>query len=580
MISLYTTISFYTLVHIALFLVIGYLSKRLQKYSYLKYLSGYFLWSMGFGLGYFLFFSPYKSLQGLSYLIFMLSFIGATNQLICIVFAVSDRIISHKTQLIHVLLLTTLFIILISIKFTILLNILVSTVGLLSTFWFWGKGRSYRLIGPLIFSTTICSLLFAIYKSPDALQIQLLLSILFRIFLSILLVSIAQEQADKEKKLLSEQLHHSEKMDALGQLASGISHDFNNMLAGIVGAAEILKFNEKSEEKIKMIELIMNAAHRAGDLTRKLLTFSRKETKESHAIDIEVILKDTIEILKRTIDKSIEITTTNDATSTVINGDDSMMQNAFLNMGINASHAMPNGGKLEFALNNEELTIEYCKASTFDLIPGMFLEIAIRDTGQGMSFETQQKIFEPFFTTKKEGKGTGLGLAAVYGMIQEHNGAVTVYSEEGKGTVFHLYLPLLDTPKEEKDDQTKEIQKGSGTVLVIDDEYIIRQTVYAELKSLGYKVLLAENGKKGIDVFQQSKNTIDYIILDMIMPEMNGLETLKKIRTLDNTIPVLISSGFSKENELLEIKELEISGFLHKPFKLEELSLALKKAQK
>jgi PAS domain S-box-containing protein len=375
----------------------------------------------------------------------------------------------------------------------------------------------------------------------------------------------------RQKELLTKQLHQSQKMDAIGQLAGGIAHDFNNALSGILNAAELIKRGKYSkEEQNEFLDLIISAADRAGDLTKKLLLFSRKGSKASSPIDIRAITEETVNLLSHVLNKNISLSVEKKADKTTIIGDDAQIQNALMNLAINAGHAMPEGGNLVFSLFNLELNEEYCKASPFSLEPGNYLEITIRDTGCGMTPEIQSHIFEPFYTTKEQGKGTGLGLSTVYGVVVDHNGAITVYSEPDRGTIFHLYFkttgekPILNKPKD--------IPTGSGTILIIEDEELIRITVRAILVSLGYKVIEAENGQVGIEKYKERYSEIDLIILDMIMPVMGGRQTFEKIRGIDKEIPVIISSGFSKEDEMQKIKEGNVAGFLHKPFHREEIA--------
>ncbi len=375
-----------------------------------------------------------------------------------------------------------------------------------------------------------------------------------------------------EEIQLREQLHQSQKMDAIGQLAGGVAHDFNNMLAGIIGAAEILKTSQGSDDITETIDIILNAADRAKYLTRQLLTFSRKGAKASSSINIDEVIQETIALLERTIDKSIELSFNSYAKKNFLIGDSTLLQNAFVNMGINSSHSMPSGGKLIYSTKNVELDRDYCNTSTFDLVPGEYIEVSIEDTGCGIHPDIQDRIFEPFFTTKQQGEGTGLGLAAVYGMVQEHGGAITVYSEFGKGTVFHIYLPVSSEEVYYDATNYEDIKKGSGTILVIDDEEIIRITAQLILTSLGYEVILAENGLEGLNIYKEKQNDIDMIILDMIMPVMGGREALAKIRELNDSIPILISSGFAKEEDLEDISNLGIAGFLNKPFRKLQLA--------
>lgn len=387
-----------------------------------------------------------------------------------------------------------------------------------------------------------------------------------------------RREAEARQAKLSEQLHQSQKMDAIGQLAGGIAHDFNNLLAGIMGFAELLQISEiLSVRQADYVDKIISAADRAGNLTKQLLTFSRRGVKASTPIEIDKIITDTIAMLQRTIDKNIEINFENKASGISIIGDDAILQNAILNISINASHAMPNGGKLIFSTEIVFLDEQYCLFSNFDIKPGDYIELSIRDSGLGMPPEILNRIFEPFFTTKEQGKGTGLGLAMVYSAIQEHSGAINVYSEVGTGTVFHIYLPLAGANRK-KGAITESLIQGNGTILIIDDEELIRITASGLLESLGYKVLQAENGVEGIEVFTRNQSEIDLIILDMIMPIMGGRETFSKIREINQSIPILIASGFAKEADLIALKSQGIAGFLQKPFRMAEISEKVNKA--
>ncbi|MBP7563410.1 MAG: PAS domain-containing protein, partial [Candidatus Cloacimonetes bacterium] len=391
-------------------------------------------------------------------------------------------------------------------------------------------------------------------------------------FQGILLDVSARKFAEEKQAKLTEQLLHSQKMDAIGQLAGGVAHDFNNVLSAIMGSAEMLKLSSLPQEKqLDFINVIITAAKRAGDLTQKLLTFSRKGIKASTPVDCLKIVSDTISLLKHTLNKNISISMESRTTQHTIIGDDSLLQNALVNMGINASHAMPEGGSLIFTLENLELDEEYCHLSPFDIKPGTYLEISVRDTGIGMPPEILSRVFEPFFTTKDQGKGTGLGLAMVYGMVQEHGGAITVYSELGNGTVFHIYLPVVSDISRPADLHEETIY-GTGTILLIDDEELIRITASAILSSLGYQVILAENGEEGVLIFKENMGKIDLIILDMIMPVMGGRETFYHIREISESVPVIIASGFAKEEDMKALKKQGVGGFLQKPFRRAELA--------
>ncbi len=387
-----------------------------------------------------------------------------------------------------------------------------------------------------------------------------------------------RRRAEEEKEKLQFQLIQAQKMEAIGQLAGGVAHDFNNLLGGIIGAGELMRIKGNlSGEQNEYLSMILAASESAGKLTQKLLAFSRKGAKASTTIDCAKVIQDTSEILKHTLDKNIMIIVENKAENTSLVGDDSLLQNALINIGINASHAMPQGGTLTFTLKNIDLDKTYCDASPFEIKPGAYLEISIRDTGCGMPPEILSHIFEPFFTTKEKGKGTGLGLAMVYGAVQKHGGAVSAYSEVGIGTVFHLYLPVsLDSFPLKTASET--LPRGSETVLLIDDEELIRMTARRMLESLGYTVLLAPDGREGVRLFAEKKESIDLIILDMIMPHMGGREAFEQLKKIDPGIPLIIASGFAKEEDVEWLKEQGLSGFLQKPFRSAELASTVHEA--
>lgn len=379
-------------------------------------------------------------------------------------------------------------------------------------------------------------------------------------------------KAMEEKKQLQKNFVQIQKMESIGTLAGGIAHDFNNSLSGIIGGAELLQDETLSADlRRKYLDLILSSAEKAGELTRKLLAFSRKDTTFKKPLDIVTVLSDTVEILRHTIDKRIVVEKQFQLESAFVTGDGAFLQNVFMNLGINAAHAMSDGGRIVFSLSTVELTSDYCELSPFELSPGTYVEISVRDNGRGMTPEVIARIFEPFFTTKEPGKGTGLGLAAVYGTIQDHNGAITVYSEIGQGTVFHVYLPFSGQ-KQGQPVEEQVVPHGSGTILIVDDEELVQTVALTILSKLGYKVLLAENGKKGIEIYKEHRDEIRLVILDMIMPVMGGRETFLAIHKLNPLIPVVISSGFSREDDLDSLKKLGVSGFLRKPFHRVELA--------
>jgi len=376
-----------------------------------------------------------------------------------------------------------------------------------------------------------------------------------------------------QKREFDERLSHIKKMDAIGQLAGGVAHDFNNLLSGIMGAAEVLKHPKRklSDKNLKMVDMILHTSKRASGLVSKLLAFGRKGKITSKIIDINDIIDETISILKRTIDKKIELVVNKEAVEYKVIGDSLELENSFLNLGINASHAMPDGGVLSFITKNIDIDEHYCNSSTFEIKAGTYISVEIIDTGKGIKAENIGKIFDPFYTTKEQGKGTGLGLSAVYGTIQDHNGEIRVFSEVEKGTRFEILLPIT---KERVKRKTKDnrIIKGAGKILFVDDEEIIRNTGKIIIEEMGYKVMVAKDGKEALKLYKAHFNEIDLVITDMIMPKMNGRELFSEIRKINEFCKIALASGYSENKDLNVIAEDNLSAYIKKPFKSSKLS--------
>lgn len=382
---------------------------------------------------------------------------------------------------------------------------------------------------------------------------------------------IRVDNVTKEYKLEME-LRHSHKMDAIGQLAGGVAHDFNNMLAGINGASDLLEITlAENKSAMQYIDIIKNATERAAGLTRKLLAFSRKNSHVSTAVNLTEIIKDVVAILKRSIDKRIVISTDFNASETMVSGDPSQLQSGILNLCVNARDAMPEGGKLHISTTNTYFDEEYCEILQH-LTPGNYVQASISDTGTGIPPEVQPHIFEPFYTTKDIGKGTGLGLAAVYGMVKDHRGDIRLYSEVGTGSVFHIYLPAASEIPFSVQDKKLEVIRGQGTILVVEDEEIIRATASLLLENMGYNVLFAKNGLEGVNIYKDKWQTIDLIILDMIMPVMNGREAFEEILTINPEAKVVLASGFARNVDTTKMEDKGLAGYIMKPFNRFELS--------
>ncbi len=374
-----------------------------------------------------------------------------------------------------------------------------------------------------------------------------------------------------DRVAMEERLRQSQKMDAIGQLAGGMAHDFNNMLGGIVGAADVLRL-KVDPAAFKLVDNITSAAERAGELIRKLLAFARKESFTLTPIDIHKVIEDTAEILLRTLDKRITITQELAARQFLVMGDRSQLQSSLLNTAINAGHAMPEGGTLTFATREVTLGQDYCHQSSFSLHPGPYVCIDIKDTGVGIPQEHLKRIFEPFFTTREQNKGTGLGLAAVYGTVQQHSGEITVVSEENLGSVFTFKFPLYEGTQPIEPAAPEKPITGTGGILIIDDEPVIRIAVRFMLEDLGYTVFEAENGQVGIELYQHQTDSIDLVLLDMLMPVMEGTECFRKLKQLNPMVRVVMASGFTRDADMEGLQHEGLHGFIRKPYTLVNLS--------
>ncbi|HNX58330.1 MAG TPA: response regulator, partial [Spirochaetota bacterium] len=291
----------------------------------------------------------------------------------------------------------------------------------------------------------------------------------------------------------------------------------------------------------------------------------------STTIDVHDSIRSAIMLLKRSIDKKVEIIENLTAERHSITGDPSLIQNAFLNIGLNANDAMPDGGKMIFATAVVHLDDEFIRKYP-SVTRGEYIEIQISDTGTGIAKDIISRIFDPFFTTKPVGKGTGLGLSAVYGAVTLHKGAIAVYSEEEVGTVFKIYLPLEDRIAGAADDETRVVKHGKGRILVIDDESIIRNTAFGMLSMLGYDVVLAEDGVQGIEIYKREHDRIDLVLLDMVMPKMNGKETFEGLISVKPSVKVVFSSGFSPEGTFGDMRDRGAKGFIPKPYRIADLA--------
>lgn len=387
-----------------------------------------------------------------------------------------------------------------------------------------------------------------------------------------------QRDVTQEKKLY-EQLLRAQKMEAIGTLAGGIAHDFNNLLAAILGYSELLLDEVKERSELyKPLSIIHNAAVRGGELANKILMVTRKEKMEVKVVNMNEIIRNSLDLLRRSIPLNIEIITNLKENLPLIKADPAQMQQVIMNLAVNARDAMPDGGRL--VIETDTVGNENGAANGLPLSKSGFLKLSVSDTGTGIDAETQRRIFDPFFTTKETGKGTGLGLYIVHSIITNHGGYINLYSEPGKGTRFNIYIPVTgDTAESEESFKVLDI-RGNETILVIDDEPNIRELCRDVLEPLGYNILAAEDGNRGIQIFRDKKDKISVVILDMIMPKMGGSEVFQTLKTIKPDVKVILCSGYS-HNGFAGIDKLikdGAVGFIQKPFTRQTLGQAIRKA--
>jgi len=379
-----------------------------------------------------------------------------------------------------------------------------------------------------------------------------------------------KKRAVQDRQKLENQLQQAHKMEAVGTLAGGIAHDFNNLLMGILGNATLTLMNmdpsHPGYDRLKNIEKYVQSG---ADLTRQLLGFARGGKFEVKPTNLNELIQRTSDMFGRT-KKEITISSSLQEDIWTVDVDRSQIEQVLLNLYVNAWQAMPAGGNLHLQTANKTLDDSYIQA--FSVIPGNYVKFSITDTGVGMDSNTQKRVFDPFFTTKEKGRGTGLGLASTYGIIKNHGGFINVYSEIGQGTTFTVYLPASKKTACLEKDICKPVVKGSGMVLLVDDEQMILDVGGQMLETLGYQVLTAPNGKEAIKLFELHQDHIVLVILDMIMPVMGGSETFDKLKSMHPNLKVLLSSGYAVDGQASDILKRGCNGFIQKPFNLEQLS--------
>jgi two-component system, cell cycle sensor histidine kinase and response regulator CckA len=381
-----------------------------------------------------------------------------------------------------------------------------------------------------------------------------------------------------QRKQLEEQLMHAQKMEAVGRLAGGVAHDFNNMLTVISGYNQMILDQVSPLDPLRgYAEEILKAADRAAALTNQLLAFSRRQIVQLRVFDVNLALSQTEKMLRRLIGEDIELVLKLGSDAGFIKADPGHLEQAIFNLATNARDAMPEGGRMTIETSRVALDDTYTKTH-LGVAPGDYVMVAVSDNGHGMDLETRRRVFEPFFTTKERGKGTGLGLATVYGIVKQAGGDIWVYSEIGKGSTFKLYFPRISgaAAESENEDPAAPARTGSETILVVEDEQGVRDLTAKMLKRLGYTVLIAASGPEAIQKSREHQGEIALLLTDVIMPSMSGTELAEELRRSRPEIKIVYVSGYT-ENTVWRHGVLDPGvNFLAKPFSREALAKKLR----
>lgn len=379
-----------------------------------------------------------------------------------------------------------------------------------------------------------------------------------------------------ETRAIEKQLRQSQKMESIGTLAGGIAHDFNNILGIILGYTELLELSlEKESADYENIQQIKIAANRAADLVKQILAFSRQTEQELRPISVSIIVKEVAKMLRATMPSTIDIRYSVKGDTQVM-GEPGHIHQIIMNICTNAGHAMEmNGGVLSIEVDRIELYEELI-SDRVALHPGNYVRLSITDTGEGIPDEVIDRIFEPFFTTKPPGVGTGMGLSVVHGIVESLNGGIYVYSEEGIGTTFRIYLPALEQQIDKKNDQKIELLSGKEHILLVDDEDALVRITAKRLEQLGYKVTGETDSSKAKELFEKQPSEYDLLLTDMTMPKMTGEELALEIRKIRPALPVIVCTGYSSILKQQRKKAADVDKVLMKPVDMYELTVTLR----
>jgi nitrogen-specific signal transduction histidine kinase/CheY-like chemotaxis protein len=392
-------------------------------------------------------------------------------------------------------------------------------------------------------------------------------------------------RSEQQRRDLETQVQHAQKLDALGRLSGGVAHDFNNLLTIILINTELARSADDDATVDERLARVEKAGLRAVDLVTQLLAFSRTPQVEMNPIDTGAVLADMTGVIRETFDRRIEIQIRIDQTLLPVLGNKDQMNQVLLNLCINARDAVllkswegsPDRPSITVGAEVVAVTQEYCRKN-LEASPGDYVRICVSDNGVGMDAETQRQIFDPFFTTKDVGKGTGLGLAIVYGIVRQHEGWVDVVSAPNAGAAFYVYLPAMTAAEPDREALDAETlpPRGTGTVLLVDDEELILDAGKAMLNDLGYTPLIAPNGNEALRIFEQEHHRIVATILDLSMPQMSGYDVLRELRRIDPEARVVVASGYSPAGLARPLEALGASAFVAKPFQVGDMARALR----
>jgi len=378
-----------------------------------------------------------------------------------------------------------------------------------------------------------------------------------------------------ERKMIQDQ-----RLENIGKIAGGIAHDFNNILAIILPNAQLLKMQLMDKpDWVKYLDTIEKAADQATSLTRKILSFSRGSSHENFEVaNVNEMVSDFTKMFRRVLDRKIEMKEDLEKDLWNIKAEKSQIEQILMNLSVNSRDAMPEGGQLTFRTRNFEIKNHHDHILNLKLTPGKYVCLEISDSGTGIPQKYLDRIFDPFFSSKKDGQGTGLGLSVVYGIVKAHQGIIDVDSKENKGTHFRIYFPISAEKQEKIREISSNLVAGSGTLLIVDDEEMIQQTLKGMLESLNYKVIFAKNGKKALSVFKSRHAEIDAILMDIQMPVMDGVEAAEKILRIDPKARIVFTSGYAETRSFEKLRKMGYQLFLKKPYKITNLADIIQRA--